>query len=495
VTTEPTHPMPKEISALNTYYLLYYLETNYPEVDFEQIISRLTDGSDYCVENLQTGKLEQVTLSHLKNSSYWFSHDFIQRFYDLIGEHIPDPRLAYKIGRTLYKTQPLIKSAIGIPLLGLHRVAHRVSSEAAKFNRTKSYHISDKARGYIVIRVVHQPNIIVNEFTRQWNAGVITSYALLAGARDVSIDIKTIDPGPQKLGDPGQTIWEFTIRYKDPTIAYRFTKAVVFNLPWVRELIERADEKEYEHIEQIRHLDHVIQERTDQLVRMKEKLIAGEREIIESKIENISLALISTEERERRLIAQNLHNNVIQLLTVSRMHVETVLKEVQQKEALTDIHQKLSLAIDNLQALSFQISPSVLYDYGLSAAISCMIEDINNNHGIALQFKENFSSSIQLSQDYTILLYRTIRELVITLIKHGWIKDGCIELYSKETCLNISFHADHQDFTPDLVEYDFTLYAIQEKIKNLKGNFSIEADKKGETVITISMPLGVICDL
>lgn len=484
--------MPKEISALNTYYIFYYLETHHPEVNLNQIVKNLTADEECYVENLQTGILEKVSITHLKSSRYWFSHIFVQRLYDLITEQIQDPRLAYKIGRSIYKTQPIIKSAIGIPLLGIHRVAHRVSIEAAKFNRTKRYEVVEKDKGYVVIRVTHLPHIVVNEFTRQWNAGILAAYAILAGARDISVDIETREDGPQKVDDPGRTIWQFTIRYKDPGFIYRISKAVIFNLPWVRELIEKAEEKEYEHTEQILHLDRVIKERTEKLIRIQEKLIAGEREIIESKLANLSLDMFNSEEVERKAIAKELNEGVAELLTVSRYHIQSVIKGQQDSSTLKEVDQYIQKAQDTLLSLTFQISPPVLYDFGLSAAISWIIDDLNSRYNMNFEFIDQMPQSLTPDYEYTIIFYRTVRELITNIIKQGQSTTALIELYTDNKNLKVSVFDKESSFDPNSLGNGIGLFPLRERIHNLRGQFVINAEKEGGTEITISMPLDVI---
>jgi signal transduction histidine kinase/CheY-like chemotaxis protein len=264
--------MAKEVSALNTYWLLQYLQERHPRLDLEDLIAQISQMFPCYVENLKTGQIEQIGLDHLRNPRYWFSHRFVKALHDLIQEHIPDPRLGFKIGSTMYKTQPIIKTALGIPLLGLDRVAQRVSREAAKYNRTKQYQVQKLGKGYVEIRIIHDPGIVISEFTMQWNAGCYFSYARLSGATNITVDLHCIDSGPVSPDDKRRAIWDFVIRYKEPGLFIRLAKAVLFNLPWVKGLTERAEAVEEEHQEQILDRDNIIRQRTAALVRANETM-------------------------------------------------------------------------------------------------------------------------------------------------------------------------------------------------------------------------------
>lgn len=264
--------MPKEVSALNTYWLVRYLHERHPDLDLQDLVDRVSGMFPCYVENLQTGKVEQVSLDHLQTPRYWFSHRFVKALHDLIEVCIPDPILGFKIGSTMYKTQPLVKTALGIPLLGTHKVANRVSREAAKYNRTKQYHVQELRKGFVLIRITHTPGIVVSEFTMQWNAGCFASYARLAGATEIQFKLHCIDSGPDSPGDISSAIWDIELRYQEPGLLIRLSKAVFYNLPWLRELVERAEALEEEHQEQILNRDNIIRERTADLATLNEKL-------------------------------------------------------------------------------------------------------------------------------------------------------------------------------------------------------------------------------
>lgn len=290
--------MPKEVSALNTYWLLQYLDERHPSLDLQSVIEQISQMFPCYVENLQTGKVEQVSLRHLQTPRYWFSHRFVKALHDLIQEHIPDPRLGFKIGSTIYKTQPVLKTALGIPLLGTHGVARRVSREAAKYNRTKQYHIQQLGKGLVDIRIIHDPGIVTSEFTMQWNAGCFASYARLAGATDITVDLRCIDPGPDNPDDSRRAIWDFELRYREPGLLTRLTKAALNYVPWIRELTERAEAVEDEHQEQIVNRDTIIRERTADLAKANEMMRAeiAERRLAEK-------ALLQSQGELQRYIA------------------------------------------------------------------------------------------------------------------------------------------------------------------------------------------------
>ena len=268
--------MPKQVSALNTFWLIEYLRQNHPEVDLKNVLENIQLEESYYVENLKTGKIEKLTLDHLLDTQYWFSNRFMIDLYNEIQSRIPDPELAYKMGRTSYKTQPILKTAIAVPILGPKGVLKRAVKENSKYNRTKETIIIKNEKGHIILRLIHNVGIKINRFAMEWHRGVYEAYATLAGATDVRIDLSCVDQE--------KAIYDFDIRFKEPTLFSRLLRIVLFNIPIVKEIVEKAEEIQMEHKEQILHRDKIIDDRTKQLRETQAKLIEAEKRSLEHRI-------------------------------------------------------------------------------------------------------------------------------------------------------------------------------------------------------------------
>lgn len=481
--------MAREVSALNTYWIVQYLKERHPDINLDKLVDRLVALTQEHVENLQTGRRERITLAHLQTPRYWFSHHFVKTFFDLILETIPDPKIGYKMGATIYKTQPVIKTTVGLSLLGVHRVALKVTSESAKFNRTKTYCITKLDKGYIRIRITHNPGIVINTMTMEWNAGCFASYAKLAGATDVQVDLHCIAQGPTNPNEKNRAIWDFEIRYRDPGFFTRVGKAILYALPWVRELTERAEQLEIEHQEQIFDRDNIIRIRTEQLLSIQEKLIAEERNTIEKKLKEISMELVNTEERERRSIAEGLHDSVTQLISFALARLKSSKLPKESQEQLTDIREYLEQALLDLRSFTFQISPPVLYDFGLEAALKWLVTDINERHGMRLKFVNLIHEPLEQEQQQKVILYRAVRELIINILKHGRTKEGGIELLLEDSLLKIRVEDRGVGFTKESIQNGYGLHSLKERLSCLNGKLCIDSTPGKGTVATISMLL------
>ena len=481
--------MAKEVSALNTFWLVQYLQQYHKEIDVELLVETFASENGFHVENLESGKVEQVSLDHLKLPRYWFSHDFVQCLHDAIIERIPDPSLGYKIGRTIYKTKPLVRTTLGVSLLGIHGVAKKISQEAAKYNRTKEYSVRSLQKGYIGIRIIHNPGITVTDFTMQWNAGCFVSYGKLAGATDLEFEMHCVDPGPEASGGEGQAIWDFDLYYKEPNVFSRLFRGLMMTIPWIRKLTEKAEEVEGEYQEQILTRDKIIRERTERLVAIQGKLIEQERESIEKKLAKISHELVTVEERERKAIAEDLHDSVTQLLALSLKDVTALRKNNEQLIGLERIEQNLGKAIADLRALTFQISPPVLYDFGLEAALEWLVEDVNSRHNMQLVYTNLIVKPLSLGQKENVALYRAIRELVINVIKHAETSDGQILLRATRSQFIAEVADEGVGFDTESNRDGFGLFSLEDRLLYMNGKIHIMSTPGEGTIIQVRVPL------
>lgn len=481
--------MAMEVSALNTYWLVEYLRRYHPDIDVSKLISQVTLSSPCYVRNLQTDEIEEVTLLHLQEPRYWFSNDFVQAIHNLIVEHIPDPRLGYKMGSTLYKTQPLIRTTIGISLLGIHRLAAKVSKEAAKYNRTKQYTIIETGDGFITMRVTHDPGIAVSEFTMQWNAGCLASYGRLAGATNIEISVNRKKPDPKAQAEPKQIIWDLKLTYREPPLFIRLCKALMLCFPWIRKLSEQAEAAEAEHQDQIVNRDKIIQQQTDRLVNIQQNLIDQERRNIEQKLAQISKELVTTEERERKAIAEDLHDSVTQLLALSLNQIKSAQKQSAPQLNLVEMQKNLNQALSDLRSLTFQISPPVLYDFGLEAALEWLVQDVNSRHDMQLLFTNLLKRPLDTGQQQKVTLYRAIRELVINILKHSKTRDGQIMLRID----NVSFVAEVADegvgFDTGCIKGGFGLFSLEDRLIYMGGKIHILSSPGEGTIIQLAVAL------
>ncbi|MFD0862083.1 tetratricopeptide repeat protein [Sungkyunkwania multivorans] len=138
-----------------------------------------------------------------------------------------------------------------------------------------------------------------------------------------------------------------------------------------------------------------------------------------SKQENLRYkSIIETEQRERKRIAQDLHDSLGQTISAIRMQATLLPISKEQSAPHEKLIKQVDHAYDELRNISHNIMPDTLIKLGLVPAIRELITELTvaNVLTIELQAEEPARA---LSEDQSVNLYRIVQELLSNTIKHA----------------------------------------------------------------------------
>jgi len=151
-----------------------------------------------------------------------------------------------------------------------------------------------------------------------------------------------------------------------------------------------------------------------------------ERRQIETRILD---TIISTEEKEREKFARNLHDELGPLLSSIKMYVNSLSSGMEEKKhefIMLQLKQILTEVIQSTKDLSNDLSPHILMNYGLVAALEWFINQIKPYMSITLESNlkdTRYGSFVELA------IYRIIKELINNTIKHAKARSVRIKLH------------------------------------------------------------------
>lgn len=203
-------------------------------------------------------------------------------------------------------------------------------------------------------------------------------------------------------------------------------------------------------------------------------------------------ATLDAQEKERKRIAESLHNGLGQLLygvklTLNDLHLkpnDIWLEEHQQ--ILQETEKLLNEAINEARRMSHELIPSILEDFGLKTAI----EDICRQFKHVLHITCNFTDLPARMDQYTeIALYRIIQELVTNVIKHAAATQASIYI-DVSTNINVIVKDNGKGFTTQTGNKHggIGLKTIQSNVKMLNGKLLITSAPGEGTTINITIP-------
>ena len=253
-----------------------------------------------------------------------------------------------------------------------------------------------------------------------------------------------------------------------------------------------------EHLKRVGHVDGGSGESTSVAVptfferkRTEEALLA-----YQEKLRSLTTELTLAEERERRRIAAHLHDEICQMLVSAKMHLATLADHVPDEhlELTTEMRRMLEVTIRETQNLTMELSPPVLYELGLEAAIGWFARRFQKQHALRIDVYDDDSEKL-VPEESRITLFQAFRELLVNVAKHA----GATRVEVRIACVNERLRLSVKDngcgFDPHgdkrLRERPggFGLFNIRERIDHLGGAFEIASTIGAGTEIVLYAPV------
>lgn len=251
--------------------------------------------------------------------------------------------------------------------------------------------------------------------------------------------------------------------------------------------IDITDRKQYEaQLQQwTLELERRVHERTEALLRSQERLRA------------LASDLSATEQQERRRLATELHDYLAQLLVVARMKLgqaRPLVVDRKTQKILDEADDVLTQSLNYTRFLVAELSPQVLYQFGLSAALKWLGGQMNT-HGLNVAVHCEVDQ-VPLAEETAVILYQSVRELLFNVVKHAGTDEATITLvYEGDEWVKITVTDHGCGFNPTVIaETDrhqpgrFGLFNVQERIEAVGGQFDVTSTPGAGTSVTLIAP-------
>lgn len=258
-----------------------------------------------------------------------------------------------------------------------------------------------------------------------------------------------------------------------------------------KEALERAIHNAVEKVELRRHLA----EQRDQLVDQARRLAESNRQV-----RALASALALAEQRERRRIAEILHDHVQQMLYGVQMRTFLIGMDVDSNHApdasssplhdhLAEMEELLNDAIQTTRTLTVELSPPVLKSEGLGAAFSWLANQMRKMHDLSVEL--HIAADYRLpSEDLRVLIFQLVRELLFNVVKHSQVNRAHLSMHYKGGSLAVEVRDEGVGFDPSNLSSERRLAGIE--ISLMEGSIDERAadskraaDSSGESQVEL----------
>ncbi|WP_075351459.1 sensor histidine kinase [Algoriphagus marinus] len=204
-------------------------------------------------------------------------------------------------------------------------------------------------------------------------------------------------------------------------------------------------------------------------------------------------ALIIGQEMERRRLAQELHDGLGQAISAIGLNMNALEPEIENfnlrfKTIYADIKARLDTAYEEIKAISKNLTPKILEDFGLEKALEYLGETIDQSTNVELHLSlhgdlKNLESKISLT------IYRIVQELISNALRHAHPKNINIYVTRGKDNILLIVEDDGKGFDPKKPTTGLGISNLKSRIELFKGKLNIDSTAKGGTSISINIPL------
>jgi len=232
------------------------------------------------------------------------------------------------------------------------------------------------------------------------------------------------------------------------------------------------------------------------------KRMQAEKKLLDyqAQLKSMTSELFLTEERQRQRLAAGVHDNIGQGLILAKLTLQSLMESESDSAisaSLNKVCAAIDQAIEDTNSLTFELGSPVLYELGFEAAVEQLLaEQIQTRHGIKCKLTVD-SQPLELDNEISIVLFRSIRELLINVVKHAKAKTVAVHIQKTADRIQVAVEDDGIGFEPSEIRFSssqnktggFGLFSIRERLEYLGWEMKIKSAPAKGSCITLTGPV------
>jgi signal transduction histidine kinase len=213
-----------------------------------------------------------------------------------------------------------------------------------------------------------------------------------------------------------------------------------------------------------------------------------------AELRSMAMELASAEARERRQLADDLHDGIGQSLALANMLLTRLRSQPASAPRLVaEASTQIEDAIVGAKALMFDLCPPSLHELGIVGAIDALLEQAGPRFELAWELVHD-GSDLPLSEDHRAFVYRAVRELLGNVHKHAHATRVRVALARVGHDLVLEV-ADDGNGMPVAAPMrgkrpaGFGLFSLEERLRHIGGRLGTRSPPGGGAWVTITLPL------
>ena len=189
-----------------------------------------------------------------------------------------------------------------------------------------------------------------------------------------------------------------------------------------------------------------------------------------------------------------------QYLVAAKLQTDSLIqsKHPDVSETAIEIEKILDDSIKVSRTLAAELSPHILHEAGILAALEWLARWMSNKHGIKIELQMQQMDAPTLDEQVKILLFESVRELLLNVVKHAKTKSAKILLSHEDgNRLQVTVSDDGIGFNTECLSVTgaepegFGLFGILERIRLIGGRFDCDSSPGNGARFTLTAPIQI----
>ncbi len=201
-------------------------------------------------------------------------------------------------------------------------------------------------------------------------------------------------------------------------------------------------------------------------------------------------ASVEAQEKEREVIANELHDNVNQLLASTKLYIGMIeSKDERSREFAHTCSDYIEQCMVEIRNISHGLNPATLHFIGLSRAIRDMLEPVNEAGKIKFRFSERRNSKVaDHHRDVELAIFRITQIQVANILKHSHAKSAKVSVLYCHDFVELSIADDGVGFDMVKARKGLGLLNILNRAELLQGTVSLQSEPTQGCLIKVRIP-------
>lgn len=231
------------------------------------------------------------------------------------------------------------------------------------------------------------------------------------------------------------------------------------------------------------------------LISYQKKVVTQKLHIEQAEVEHqqkLLNATIEVQEKERKRIASDLHDDIGSLLSTMKLNLNYLQKSRSEEESKKVLDQTFDMVKDglaNVRRISYDLLPPTLVRLGLWEAIKELTNRMNGSEQLTMTLATHGNEDLSLSATEELALFRVIQELVSNTLHHSGASHIALNINANTTALTLDYQDNGSGFSTTEQRSGLGMTNMQSRISSIGGAIEVSDESTGHFFANIKLPL------